>query len=155
MADLTLIHNQNAGWIHIYSTFYPWHRAYLKVYEDALCFEGYCGGLPYLNWLDIPTSEMSIWSSFGTITYNQEVCLTDGAFSNPSLSASGYLTSDGQCLKRCGANPNQLIDTSASLKKYLQSKKNYEEFNLDDMGGYHGAGHIFFGGKCVMASGGN
>jgi tyrosinase len=120
--DFPFIHQQTAPTAHMAASFFPWHRYFIHVYEEALKNEcGFKGDLPYWDW-SADWKDMAnapVWDSergFGgdgdsssETTVGEGRCVTDGPFAG--LEALFY-GSDYQphCLSRG-------FSTGASLKE--------------------------------------
>ncbi|KAI8852645.1 hypothetical protein BC829DRAFT_440517 [Chytridium lagenaria] len=153
--DLIAIHSAAAGYIHMTPLFLPWHRAFLRLYENVLRQINPTVSLPYWDWgSDSPqpilngTSINQIFGSsnrsLGTRgTATQNYCVRDGFM-------SGWTASDGGCVTRSYdvrfSVPNQ-IDVAITI----QRTTNWAWF-VEDLEYYHNYVHGAVGGSDGMMS---
>ncbi|ETS76937.1 hypothetical protein PFICI_10811 [Pestalotiopsis fici W106-1] len=108
--ELHWVHIHQSNIIHGVGAFLPWHRYYMRVYEQVLQTEcNYTGGQPYWDEqrdvsLDPSLAAASVWGaddlSFGTASNG---CVTDGAFANTTLHLNqlwGVANYSSYCLSR-------------------------------------------------------
>ncbi|KAJ3209034.1 hypothetical protein HDU83_000127 [Entophlyctis luteolus] len=167
--DRSLLHHSHARaspWAHGSAEFYPYHRAMVWKFEQAMQTAGWSGGVVYWDW---PAVYNSWWNSdlvsssyLGScVSVGTNNCVNSGVFSSSAYSvavldsdvtayADGmHATSATQCLQRCATqsavtNPSD-INTRYSATTYAAFRGDAADGN-DDESGFHASGHETFGG---------
>ncbi|KAJ3307755.1 hypothetical protein HDU76_004392 [Blyttiomyces sp. JEL0837] len=160
--DFVSTHTHNAAWAHANSQFYPYHRAMLFMFEQALANNGWSGGVPYMDWSWYSQN----WPTHDIFNYighqgdaNSNFCLTDGQFSSSTYNVSPdpptgpgkFRNTDSTCLRRCGST-GSAMDSPSSINDILNAATSYTQFRKDDSVGYHADGHVLMGGNCDMGN---
>ncbi|ORY42805.1 Di-copper centre-containing protein [Rhizoclosmatium globosum] len=157
--DFTITHSREAFWSHGNAQFYPYHRAMLWQYENALISTGIWPsnmGVPYFDWSAMSqnwwTSDIFTDQYFGAISSNDpNTCVLTGAFAKGKYSvaadADGHriVTGDQTCLRR-NAQQSALPDATSIVRGL--AARSFEEFhghNLDESN-FHASGHGTLGG---------
>jgi len=161
--DFPYTHTHIGVDFHESAVFLPWHRYFLKVYEDALREEcGFEGQLPYwdwtLDWEDLARSP--IWDNDkgfggdgdidGPVLFERGRCLVDGPFAgiqvshhfadyHPHCLSRGFLQAQ-ELFHRCGSQLQP-----RSIEKLLR-ENDYETFLLQLENGPHAAINLGVGG---------
>ncbi|KAJ3209033.1 hypothetical protein HDU82_001507 [Entophlyctis luteolus] len=166
LLDFTNLHARASPWAHGSAEFYPYHRAMMWKFEQAMQSAGWIGGVPYWDW---PAMNTNWWSSdLFTASYIGEAksssasyCVTQGQFGQSSYHvavldpdvtsyANGlHQGSSPQCLIRCGE-----VGSAATYPDEINSRYSattYADFrgdshSDDDFTGYHASGHEIVGG---------
>ncbi|KAJ3066459.1 hypothetical protein HDU98_010199 [Podochytrium sp. JEL0797] len=175
--DFVNIHARSSPWAHGSAEFYPYHRAMMWKYEQALATVGWTIGAPYWdwpavnqNWWDPSASDIFSAAYFGaaTPTDTTNFCVPNGPFSAPGYTVAvldtdtqGYsngIHANSQCLRRCadvGVAATYPADIVARL-----GATTFAAFRGDtlahtddqDPNGFHSAGHEILGGSVACAS---
>ncbi|KAI8615680.1 hypothetical protein BC830DRAFT_1185877 [Chytriomyces sp. MP71] len=157
--DFVITHSRNAYWAHGNAQFYPYHRAMMWQYEEAIISTGKWPssmGVPFFDWTAMSqnwwTSDIFTPSNFGAITSSDtDRCVLDGVFAkgkyNVAPDADGHRIVAGNptCLRR-NANKSPLPDAvmvSDGLRPTTYTE--FTGFNLDESN-FHASGHGTFGG---------
>ncbi|KIM46639.1 hypothetical protein M413DRAFT_440244 [Hebeloma cylindrosporum] len=153
------LHLEKADLVHVTGEFLPWHRYYVKLYEDALRNEcGYAGANPYWAWEQDADSASSISGSpvfdpvtgFGgnggpgtyslppdtDITANRidpdafVGCVQDGPFKDYTLRyGPGQLVTDHCLTRNIRDDSAQFLDSKAMAE--ATQLPTYEEFRIE------------------------
>jgi tyrosinase len=143
--DFPWVHQQTAPSAHVAASFFPWHRYYIHVYEQALKNDcGYKGQLPYwdwsADWKDFANAP--VWDNergFGgngdpsaQISVGEGRCVTNGPFAG--LKAMFYGESyEPHCLSRgfqTGAELEELSDLiRPDVIEDIMQKKDFSAFS--------------------------
>ncbi|KAJ3100202.1 hypothetical protein HDU97_002434 [Phlyctochytrium planicorne] len=152
--DLVAIHSAAAGYIHMTPLFLPWHRAFLRLYENLLRKIDPTVSLPYWDWSSDSPNPMksstisqvigSATTALGTRgTATSGYCLRDGI-------AANWKSSEGGCVTRSYASdftsPSQ-IDVAIAV----QRDPTFEAF-AGDLEYFHNLMHGQIGGDNGMMS---
>ncbi|KAJ3071749.1 hypothetical protein HDU98_004880 [Podochytrium sp. JEL0797] len=164
--DFAITHSDNSFWAHGNAQFYPYHRAMLWQFEQAIHSTGIYPatvGVPYFDWSAMSqnwwTSDIFTDTYFGAINNPADTvnhCVVTGAFKKgvyvvaPDAAGHRVVTgTDMTCLRRNAAQ-SALTDASIITKSFSatsytmltsDSAKNYfDETN------YHADGHGVLGG---------
>ncbi|KAJ3259018.1 hypothetical protein HDU77_002009 [Chytriomyces hyalinus] len=168
--DFVIGHSNNAFWAHGNAQFYPYHRAMLWQFENALISTGLWPsnkGIPYFDWSAMSqnwwTSDIFSGAYFGSaVSTDPDTCVVNGAFSKNAYSVAPdehgrrnkYASSgDAKCLRRNGQVGSALNDAT-SLAEHLSSPS-YVSFTCQtpvsgeayyDETNFHSTGHGVLGG---------
>ncbi|KAI8615682.1 hypothetical protein BC830DRAFT_1121509 [Chytriomyces sp. MP71] len=162
--DFAITHSAEAYWSHGCAKFYPYHRAMLFMFEEALISTGVWPsnmGIPYFDWSAMSQNwwTSDIWSSryFGSINSNDpDHCVLDGIMARDKFQVApdpiGSRKVDSGDLKCLRRNAAQIAMDDATS---ITSKLNVLSFvDLTSSGpgvyydttNYHSTGHFAFGG---------
>ncbi|KAF2998496.1 hypothetical protein E8E13_003549 [Curvularia kusanoi] len=169
--DFAYVHTNLNQIIHTVAMFLPWHRLFVKIYEESLRSCGYTGSMPYWDWTldtaNVPDSP--IWSTttgFGgngdpsvdPFTRDEYAkCVVEGPLKGLQVaySMTGY---EPHCLTRNFNNGtafpgNMFADnyTPEVIEKTL-ALGNYPDFRYQLEGVPHGAIHSAVGGDMSPAT---
>ncbi|KAH7310798.1 hypothetical protein B0I35DRAFT_482081 [Stachybotrys elegans] len=137
--DLNNIHRSRVTNIHGRDRFFPWHREFVKVYENLLRGDcGYQGPLPWWDeTLDAGSfSQSSIFSpdTFGSLPLGPDsTCVTDGAFAGRTFGEVG-------CLARAGDNEISAEITEDYIN-LCNTASDFHGFAECNERGVHDSGH--------------
>ncbi|KAI9207750.1 uncharacterized protein BJ171DRAFT_254687 [Polychytrium aggregatum] len=147
--DFVNIHYTDAMNAHGVAAFLPWHRVYIKIYEEHLQRINSNITLPYWDWSNLKVSQSpqlsSIWGPYwGTHTYIGNNCLQDGIAASWVKMYPTQLA--GQCIKRqwttattiSAFTPQNVIDQLDNVTSFAQFAPSLEAF--------HGYPHVNAGG---------
>ncbi|KAJ3213164.1 hypothetical protein HDU67_003217 [Dinochytrium kinnereticum] len=144
-----------AGYIHMTPLFLPWHRAFLRLYENLLRVIDPSISLPYWNWsadspqplvngTDIAAVLGSSTTSLGTRgTATQNYCLRDGF-------AASWVSHDGGCVTR-SYDPKFTVPNQIDVAIAVQRATSFSSF-VYDLEYYHNYVHGAIGGSDGMMS---
>ncbi|KAI8852643.1 hypothetical protein BC829DRAFT_55629 [Chytridium lagenaria] len=151
--DLVSIHTANMGYTHMAALFFPWHRAYLQLYEKYLRQVNPTVSIPFWDWsadapqplkngVNIAQIFGTSSSSFGTVgTDRNGYCLTNGF-------AAGWLAQDGSCLSR-SYGPSFSVPNPIDVAIAVQRSPSYKVFS-GEVEYFHNYVHYAVGGDNGM-----
>ncbi|KAI8610442.1 hypothetical protein BC830DRAFT_1145730, partial [Chytriomyces sp. MP71] len=162
--DFVITHSNNAYWAHGNAQFYPYHRAMMWMFENAIISTGLWPsnkGVPYFDWSAMSqnwwTSDIFSSSNFGAISSNDpDHCVLDGAFSKSGYSVApdaaghrGVSSGDTNCLRR-NAGQSALPDATSmasrlNARSFLDFTESGPQAYYDETD-YHASGHGTLGG---------
>ncbi|TPX71631.1 hypothetical protein CcCBS67573_g06101 [Chytriomyces confervae] len=162
--DFVQTHSRNAFWAHGNAQFYPYHRAMMWQFEEAIISTGLwpsSTGVPYFDWSAMSqnwwTSDIFSDQYFGSATSTHaDSCVTNGAFRRGVYNVAadldnhrGVTSGDLTCLRR-NAPPAALTDattitSSLNANSYLQFTSQDPNHYYDETN-YHADGHGVLGG---------
>ncbi|KAJ3072705.1 hypothetical protein HDU98_003077 [Podochytrium sp. JEL0797] len=166
--DFVNLHARASPWAHGSAEFYPYHRAMMWKFEQAMQSVGWVGGVPYYDWLNVNqnwwTTDVFSSSYFGSATNSDPLnCVSDGPFQKGQFTTApldpdvvGYASgvhAQTQCLRRCGATGSVMTYASDWVTRF--SATSYAAFRGDiltgdgrddDFYGFHASGHEVMGG---------
>ncbi|KAJ3096837.1 hypothetical protein HK100_005482 [Physocladia obscura] len=176
LKDFTNLHARASPWAHGSAEFYPYHRAMMHVFEQAMQTAGWSGGVPYWDW---PAMNTNWWTSdILSSTYlgspssgKANNCVVDGVFAYPGYTVAVmdsdtvayedgmHATSAAMCLSRCGAVGSAAtapsdINTRYGALTYATFRGDAAD-NDDDESGFHASGHETIGGTSCQSDMGN
>lgn len=156
--DFVAVHWDNVQYAHNVAAFLPWHRWYLKQFENTLqqLLNDNTFALPYWDWtIDAQAPERSPLmqsnsNSFGTQNVNSNGnCINDGAF-------KGWYTNEpdrNQCVNRGGQSIIGAFSSTESVVAFIENDGDYNSFLNDLEYGPHAVVHNNMGGYMgTMAS---
>ncbi|ORY52890.1 Di-copper centre-containing protein [Rhizoclosmatium globosum] len=177
IADFVNCHSRAAPWVHGSADFYPYHRAMMWKFEQAMNSVGWPGGIVYFDW---PAVNQNWWTTdifskdyFGAASSNDpNNCVLDGQFAkgkynvaqlDADIASYRPFTSSETCLRRCGyvgaamTSPDELnARYSATLYSKFRGDIMTGDLRNDDYQFYHASGHVTMGGdgqKCDLGNG--
>ncbi|MBU7319520.1 tyrosinase family protein [Paenibacillus sp. SM 69] len=119
--------------------FLPWHRAYIRVFEQSLQAIDSTVALPFWDW----TSSESF--AEGMATAHSDIFFNDDGGNHPNPLASGPIEDRSRQTRRIPPhNPNRLRSFALSLELSME-QNDYIEFN-NGIEGPHGSIHVWVGG---------
>ncbi|KAJ3072706.1 hypothetical protein HDU98_003078 [Podochytrium sp. JEL0797] len=178
LGDFTNTHSLAAPWSHGSAEFYPYHRAMMNRFDQALQSVGWSAGPVYLDW---PSISQNWWQSdlfsgayLGSpSSSDSNHCVVDGVFKNGAYSVSNlppqiasyrnFPNPSVTCLRRCGYVGSATVSASEINARFAATS--YASFRgditsgpnrNDDYVGMHMSGHIVLGGDgsiCDMGNG--
>ncbi|KAI9362116.1 hypothetical protein DFJ73DRAFT_13211 [Zopfochytrium polystomum] len=169
LGDITATHTKYAYWAHGNAQFFPYHRALLWNFEQALATVGWTQGVVYFDWALYGQSwtKNDLFSAQygGTWTTSKSDCLADGLFKKGAYSVSTDppsgpglqrdVTGDLTCLRRNSMTGSALLDP-LSLLPWYASSGTYSNFqhagNSDDTFNWHATVHGVWGGDGDMGN---
>ncbi|KAI8615297.1 hypothetical protein BC830DRAFT_310774 [Chytriomyces sp. MP71] len=174
--DFVVAHSDNVFWAHGNAEFYPFHRAMVWMFEEAIMATGRLPtgmGVPYFDW----SVRSQTWASsniFSAAAFgapnsgDPDGCVLDGAFAKGryNVASAGsttqnrnIMTGDLTCLRRA-ANKEATLDAKflqqeLSASSYVQFTSqdpvnpsgDYSSNTYFDSFDFHGSGHIALGGN--------
>ncbi|ORX86630.1 Di-copper centre-containing protein, partial [Basidiobolus meristosporus CBS 931.73] len=138
------IHLQNVPVAHAIPAFFPWHRMFVKAFEQQLQQINPKVAIPYWDWtLDSQAPEKSmIWDTKYFGSSGDTNCVTDGPF-------AGWIMNTPQphCLRRKWNKGKQIsaFYPPELLSKILNEAKSYSEFRTAIEAAPHGLVHVNIG----------
>ncbi|KAI9358651.1 hypothetical protein DFJ73DRAFT_957722 [Zopfochytrium polystomum] len=175
LGDFTATHSAKAFYAHGNAQFFPYHRAMLWNFDQALQTVGWKIGPVYFDWALYSQSwdKSDLFSSAyaGTWTSSAADCLADGPFKRgdynvslnpPTATASienTYVTrvynGDSTCLRR-NSHVGSALNDPVSLLLWYGTAGTYSDFRsasgVDDRFNWHSTVHETFGGDGDMAN---
>ncbi|KAJ3215384.1 hypothetical protein HDU81_001427, partial [Chytriomyces hyalinus] len=159
--DFVQTHSRNAYWAHGNAQFYPYHRAMMWQFENALISTGEWPsnmGVPYFDWSAMSqnwwTSDIFSDQYFGSATSkDKDGCVLTGAFAKGKYKVAedpegsrGITSGDLTCLRR-NARSGAVLPDATEITRGLapNTYTDFTGYNLDN-GNYHAAGHVTIGG---------
>ncbi|KAJ3412408.1 hypothetical protein HDV05_000766 [Chytridiales sp. JEL 0842] len=169
--DFTENHSLNAGYTHGSAQFFPYHRALMHLWEQAIISTGqYTEGIPYIDftenyaaddWMGIMRNSRNLFGYAGNP--NLGYCLEEGEFSRqrykvlpggrqvapcpPGTQAGSECFT---CLKR-NPTPCNFMNEAAVLQFF--NERSYEGFHMSNGDGspnyFHAGPHICLGGNQI------
>ncbi|KAK9765592.1 hypothetical protein K7432_005953 [Basidiobolus ranarum] len=138
------IHLQNVPVAHAIPGFFPWHRMFVKAFEQQLQQINPNVAVPYWDWpLDSQAPEKSvIWSTKHFGSSGDASCVSDGPF-------AGWIMNTPQphCLRRKWNKGKQIsaLYPPELLSRILNEAKSYSEFRTAIEAAPHGLVHVNIG----------
>ncbi|ORY04611.1 Di-copper centre-containing protein, partial [Basidiobolus meristosporus CBS 931.73] len=143
------MHNDYAPFAHITPGFFPWHRYYIRLFENALQKINPSVVLPYWDWtIDSQAPEESeVLKWFGGNGRGPLQCVVDGPFANWRASVS-----NDHCLRRQfnGGDKILAIYSSESVSNMINTIEDYDKFRDTIENGPHAAVHRGIGGDMAV-----
>ncbi|ORX93833.1 Di-copper centre-containing protein, partial [Basidiobolus meristosporus CBS 931.73] len=138
------IHLQNVASAHAIPAFFPWHRMFVKAFEQQLQIINPNVAVPYWDWtLDSQApekSEIFFPQYFGSS--GESLCIEDGPFSGWMMN-----TPKPHCLRRKWNKGKQIsaFYPPELLSRILNEAKSYAEFRVAVEAAPHGLVHVNIG----------
>lgn len=141
--QMCTMHANISGQGHGDPYFFPFHRCFLKAWEEELKRVGWTGGMPYwdatLYHQDLHNDP--IWQHFGNFDGN---CINTGVF-------SGIQDTNGACIRRTGRSPATVYPPS-----WKETTKNgnteWDDYRRANEYTQHGRVHVAIGGQMGRVS---
>ncbi|KAK9681150.1 hypothetical protein K7432_015733 [Basidiobolus ranarum] len=142
---ITRSHNEEYPYFHRTALFFPWHRLYIRRFEQALQRINSDIALPYWDWTkdaDSP-ADSPVFTWFGGDGRWKDGCVTSGPFAGWVVS-----TPNRHCLKRTfnWEDSKDLYSTPEDINEINDSARSYHELRSLFEGQPHGGIHHFIGG---------
>ncbi|KAJ3011297.1 UNVERIFIED_CONTAM: hypothetical protein HDU68_001756 [Siphonaria sp. JEL0065] len=170
--DFVNIHARASPWAHGSAEFYPYHRAQVWVWEQALHSTGIWPanmGAPYWDWTAVSqnwwtkeASDIFTPSYFGSVlsTDTTNWCVQDSAFSqfhvatldDDNVAYSNGIHATGNCLRRCGEIGSTVVSPADINPRFgatsFSAFRGDTAAGTDDqqLSGFHSEGHEIMGG---------
>ncbi|ORX91113.1 Di-copper centre-containing protein, partial [Basidiobolus meristosporus CBS 931.73] len=138
------IHLQSVPVAHAIPAFFPWHRMFVKAFEQQLQQINPNIAIPYWDWtIDSQAPEKSVvWSAKHFGSSGDANCVTDGPFAGWIMN-----TPKPHCLRRKWNKGKQIsaLYPPELLSKILNEAKSYSEFRSAVEAAPHGLVHVNIG----------
>ncbi|KAL7747941.1 hypothetical protein RI367_006689 [Sorochytrium milnesiophthora] len=149
LQEFAAIHVDNWTTPHSDPRFLPWHRLFLREYENALRAIDPTVAIPYWGWdqdSNAPESSPVLTAQYYGSS-NPGLCLPDGPFAFTSPVGDNGPSSAPHCVCR-GFNPRSQsarLTSTAELTQLMQQVTTHSQFSYGFEFGGHATTHIFIG----------